>query len=108
MSKKETGSWKVRMKDLRACLNKHPDATCAEKKALREWVDEGGSPWDNPYCLYNEKGDPMDFIAGCRIGAELELEHEDNLAGFLRQLAAAEETPDCVEPEFDPWGELPF
>lgn len=96
------------IKDVKACLSKHPDATLAEKKVLREWVDEGGSPWDNPYCLYNEKGEPMDFIEGSRTGAELELEHEGNLANFLSQLVAAEDAPTFVEPEFDPWGNLPF
>ncbi len=100
--------WKLLMKDVRACLSKHPEATFAEKKALQKWVDEGGSPWDNPYCLYDEKGDPLDFIEGCRTGAELEQEHEDKLSGFPSQLVATEGSPAFVEPEFDPWGDLSF
>lgn len=48
------------------------NVTVDEIRELREWVDAGKSVYDNPYDLFNESGCPMDFINGCRIGAQME------------------------------------
>ena len=57
--------------DIKTYLGRYPDATFEEKKELFKWVMAGCSIGDNPYRLYDDDGFPMDFIAGCRIGAEM-------------------------------------
>ena len=58
-------------RDVKAYLKRYPDATAEEKQDLLKWVMAGFSVGDNPYRLYDDAGFPMDFIAGCRIGAEM-------------------------------------
>jgi len=45
--------------------------TEGEENDLREWVADGNSVYENPYCLYDDSGRPMDFINGCRTGIEM-------------------------------------
>ena len=48
------------------------DITEDELYALEEWVFfKGNSVYDNPYSVYDESGQLMDFINGCRIGFEM-------------------------------------
>ena len=91
---------------MRSCLEKHPDATSYEKGALLQWVETGESPWNNPYHLYDEAGYPMDYIDGCRAGKEMEPDYDRDPAGFLSRWSMAEDSPDFVEPDFDPWGDV--
>jgi len=58
-------------KELKEYLMVIDPLTENEKKELREWVRAGNSVNDNPYLLCNEYGWPMDFINGCRVGADL-------------------------------------
>lgn len=46
-------------------------ATEDERRKLKEWVADGNGVYDNPYSLFDEYGNPMDFINGCRIGDEM-------------------------------------
>ena len=46
--------------------------TDLELDALEEWVFfKGKSVYDNPYSVYDESGQLMDFINGCRTGFEM-------------------------------------
>jgi len=47
------------------------DITEEEKRDLQEWVADGNSIFDNPYCYSDESGRPMDFINACRFNTEL-------------------------------------
>jgi len=38
---------------------------------LREWVAAGNSVFDNPCCLSDERGDPLDYIYAIRIFEEM-------------------------------------
>jgi hypothetical protein len=42
-----------------------------ERRDLNEWVACGYSVYDNPYTLYDERGQPMDYINGCRVGLDM-------------------------------------
>jgi hypothetical protein len=47
------------------------EITKEERYDLREWVAAGNSVYDNPYSIYDDSGQPMDFINGCRFEAEM-------------------------------------
>jgi hypothetical protein len=42
-----------------------------EKSDLDDWIARGYSVYDNPYTIYDETGQPMDFINGCRMGLDM-------------------------------------
>jgi hypothetical protein len=42
-----------------------------ERRDLNDWVACGYSVYDNPYTLYDENGQPMDYINGCRVGLDM-------------------------------------
>ena len=52
--------------ELESILEKY-DCTDEELLALRHWVAEGNSPFDNPEGIYNNDGLHCDFIAASRI-----------------------------------------
>jgi hypothetical protein len=47
------------------------DVTEDEVRDLQRWVACGQSVYDNPYTLYHERGQPMDYINGCRVGFDM-------------------------------------
>ena len=47
------------------------DVTEDENRDLNEWVARGHSVYDNPYTVYDERGQPMDYINGCRVGLDM-------------------------------------
>ena len=52
------------------------DITPKERKALRKWVADGNSVYDNPYWLAGEDGNSLCFIAAIRLVVELKsLQH---------------------------------
>lgn len=56
--------------ELESILEKY-DCTDEELLALRHWVSEGNSPFENPDGIYNDSGLPCDFIAASRILDEI-------------------------------------
>ena len=50
--------------------------TQAERKTLRGWVKDGNSVYENPWCLADDRGRPMDFVTATREIAELRSSHE--------------------------------
>ena len=65
--------------ELESILEKY-DCSDEELLALRHWVAEGNSPYDNPDGLYNEVGKTCDFIAASRILEEA-FDEIDRLGG---------------------------
>lgn len=63
-------------RDMRSYLKHFPDATPAEKEALRNWVRAGNSPYENDAYVVTESGGPMDFISAMRF---LEEEYQEYL-----------------------------
>ena len=63
-------------KEMKEYLKKFNDLTAKEKKELREWVADGYSVRDNPYCISGEDGLTMDFINAYRMNADM---YEDYL-----------------------------
>jgi len=51
--------------------------TAEELEELGAWADPGNSPYDNPYFLCGESGNPMDFINALRITNDM-CEHPSN------------------------------
>jgi hypothetical protein len=58
-------------KELRQYKETISDITEEEKRELKEWVASGHSPYENPFFLHDDSGRPMDYIAACRISAEM-------------------------------------
>ena len=58
-------------RQLRIYLKSIGSISYEEKNELREWVDAGNSVYDNPFEFYDEKGRPLDFIAGRRLLFEI-------------------------------------
>ena len=87
------------MEDMRTCLSMHPDVPPEEKADLQQWVKDGNSPWDNPSCIYDDRGCPMDFVEGTRIEKEMMHDFERDPAIFLTQWGISETDVDVIEPE---------
>jgi hypothetical protein len=64
--------------------------TEGEKRALREWAAGGNSVFDNPYALYDDSGRPMDYINGCRVGADMRENPSDYSFGGADAAAGGE------------------
>ena len=56
--------------------------TVNERQNLMSWVADGYSVYENPYSLHDDKGNPMDFINGCRVGADMAVNHESYFEGL--------------------------
>ena len=48
--------------DVQAYLQKYPDAIAEEKRELVKWLKAGESPTENDCNLWDDRGNPMDFI----------------------------------------------
>ena len=64
-------------KELREYMLSIGKLTAEEKKELRSWGANGNSVNTNPYQLYDESGNMVDFITGCRLHADI-CEHPDD------------------------------
>lgn len=67
--------------ELESILEKY-DCSKEELLALRHWVSEGNSPYENPDGIYNEAGMTCDFIAASRI-IDAAFDEIDNIGGDL-------------------------
>ena len=66
--------------ELESILEKY-DCSKEELLALRHWVSEGNSPYENPDGIYNEAGMTCDFIAASRI-IDAAFDEIDNICIF--------------------------
>jgi len=70
-----------------------------EMDRLKGWVAAGNSVFDNPYCMSDERGNPIDYINAIRICDEMEEE-----AAKPKTEGPLVESGPCWEPDED----LPF
>ena len=42
-----------------------------ERRCLDDWIKNGNSVYDNPWCMADELGRPMDYISAIRIVEDL-------------------------------------
>ena len=77
-----------------AYLKRFPDATAWEISALRDWVKEGNSPYENGDYVWDEKGHPLDFINTMRFWDGLRQEWLEDPEAFM-----AEHCPDTASSE---------
>ena len=61
--------------DVRAYLQKYPDATAQEKRDLVKWLKAGQSPATNDCNLCDDRGYPLDFIDARRTEEDLIKQH---------------------------------
>lgn len=74
MSDKEYLDWL-----LKQYLKEIPDITSEELKDLKEWINEGHSPYENGCYICDDNCKPMDFVHAQRFMEELAKEHEADL-----------------------------
>ena len=55
--------------------------TVGERAELCKWINDGNSPYDNPYLLYEENGYPMDYINAVRITEDMRNNPDDYIFG---------------------------
>ena len=83
---------------LREYLRGFSDATSEEIAAVREWVKEGNSPYENGDGVYDDNCHPMDFINTMRFWDGMYQEWLEDPEGFM-----AEHCPDRTSfEELDP------
>ncbi|MBR5930540.1 MAG: hypothetical protein IKZ95_00780 [Lachnospiraceae bacterium] len=93
-------------RDMRSYLKHFPDATPEEKKALRKWVRQGHSPYENGDYIANESGSLMDFINAWRFLENKYQEYMKNPEDFLAHL---DEPLTYSDPSLNPGSyDLPF
>jgi hypothetical protein len=51
------------------------DITEDERHELKHWIKCGYSVFSNPYYIYDQSGQPMDFINGCRDNSNIYAKH---------------------------------
>ena len=74
-------------KELREYLKTIGDISGDERNGLLEWIGSGDSVYDNPGCLCDEGGRPLDYIAGIRTCEDL---YGGGVKGFLDKGTEAE------------------
>ena len=75
------------------------DITDVEMRNLEDWVNEGNSVFENPYCISDDYGRPMDFINACRF----------NIAMYEDFLKSGNNESDARQPKDGDWDDdLPF
>jgi len=81
------------------------DITEDEKRDLIEWLERGYSVYSNPYLLSDERGQPMDFIHGCRVGLDMCQNPSDYFGG-----GGTDWDCNCQDDEELPWDDrdIPF
>lgn len=84
--------------DVRAYLQKYPDATAQEKRDLAKWLKVGQSPATNDCNLCDDRGYPLDFIDARRTEKDLIQQH----------LLSPDEPKEPLPQSTDDAYELPF
>ncbi len=84
--------------DVRAYLQKYPDATAQEKRDLVKWLKAGQSPATNDCNLCDDRGYPLDFIDARRTEKDLIQQH----------LLSPDEPEEPLPQSTDDAYELPF
>jgi len=82
------------------------DVTEDEKRGLNEWIARGYSVYDNPYTIYDGRGQTMDYINGCRTGLDM----AENPSLYFGDVAASERAGNDWDGDELPWdlSDIPF
>ena len=94
-------------RDMRKYLKQFSNVTPEEKKALRSWVRNGHSPYENGWYIATESGWPMDFINASRFLDDEYQEYLKDPEGFLGHLDRPPDNTD-YDPASSGSDELPF
>lgn len=86
-----------------AYLKRFPDATAEEIAALRQWVKDGNSPYENGDGVYDDSCHTMDFINALRFWDNMYQVWLEAPEGFTeRRLSFQDENPtDIKKPKDD-------
>ena len=81
-------------REMWAYLKHFPDATAEEIAALRQWVKDGNSPYENGDGVYDDSCHTMDFINALRFWDDMYQEWLEDPEGFTeRRLSFQDESP---------------
>lgn len=87
-------------REMWAYLKRFPDATAWEISALRDWVKDGNSPYENGDGVCDDNCHPLDFINTIRFWDGMRQEWLEDPEAFM-----AEHCPDRTSSEeLDPEG----
>ena len=70
---------------LREYLRGFSDATSEEIAAVREWVKEGNSPYENGDGVFGENGWPLDFISTMRFWDDMAKQYQEDPDSFTKR-----------------------
>ena len=79
---------------MRAYLKQFPDATAEEIAALRRWVRQGNSPYENGDGVCDDSCHTMDFISTMRFWDGMYQEWLDDPEGFAEHYLSTDDTTD--------------
>ena len=82
-----------------AYLKRFPEATAWEISALRNWVKEGNSPYENGDYVCDEKGYPLDFINTMRFWDGLRQEWFEDPEAFMAEQCPEHNSSEELDPE---------
>ena len=83
-------------------LNRFPDATAEEIAALRQWVKDGNSPYENGDGVCGEAGYEMDYISAMRFWQDAYQEYLKDPEVFTEHwLSSCDENPTDFEEPLD-------
>lgn len=72
-------------KEMWAYLKRFPDATAWEISALRDWVKDGNSPYENGDGVCDDNCHPLDFINTMRFWDGMRQEWLEDPVGFAKR-----------------------
>lgn len=84
---------------LREYLRGFSDATSEEIAAVRDWVKEGNSPYENGDYVCDEKGHPLDFINTMRFWDGLRQEWLEDPEAFMAEHCPEHNSSEELDPE---------
>ena len=97
-------------REMRKYLKQFPDATAEEIAALRQWVKDGNSPYENGDGVYDDSCHTMDFINALRFWDGMYQEWLEDSESFAeRYLSSGDETNNNPTDFEESYGDdLPF
>ena len=85
---------------MRKYLRQFPDATAEEIAALRQWVKDGNSPYENGDGIYDDSCHTMDFINTLRFWDSMYQEWLENPECFAERYLSSNNAAEILRPTF--------